>query len=502
MYFGLRSPSLCYFHVYRFANAIHSKCFEPSHCKLGPTIFSNVLTVFINIVSFIDRGLDCFSMASGLFGFELWRCVVLLVTKLGRSLLSQTLIGRLPLVYRLSLHFLGFLSLEMKHSSRLKERVAVNYDKTDAEEVEGSDAGQESDSKGEVYIAYLSAPDSDDEEYETPTSASSKKRKANTNGRATKKPKTTTEVTDTKPLPTDSSTWRKSKVAKGETITKGNAVKQYRLDPKNDFKELQYVRRATKEGYFMMLYSTREVERVAWSKHGSPEGFDFYLSKLKTRHNRSNSNSPQKNAFIEPVNEFVSISRSYDRQMASLKEDFPPLLWKNILSYLKSERESEFHFFNELSDDIRDKKKWIQQIRVAKAQGLQSSYPPRPSVGIPDSDSFDTLKEILEGAPVHDNVKWYDPPKGIWVYEDPATGDISHGWTNAFEDEVNEAVEAVIDEHGTKYRLPAQWMVYNAHVRCIGGLEYVPENYRSKAFWYDEAKRVFKGPLHTRELRN
>lgn len=58
-------------------------------------------------------------------------------------------------------------------------------------------------------------------------------------------------------------------------MTKGDAVKQYRLNAKTDFEGLKSKKVRTGAGYTALLYRTRDVERVAWTKHGSPEGFEY-----------------------------------------------------------------------------------------------------------------------------------------------------------------------------------------------------------------------------------
>jgi len=183
--------------------------------------------------------------------------------------------------------------------------------------------------------------------------------------------------------------------------------------------------------------------------------------------------------------------------MASLEKQFLPWLWKDLQDYLKKGRDECVFPGYDPYHDLKETKECLQLLRVAKEQGLQNDYPPRPDKTAPDSESFKALKELLDNAPGLDGFDWYDPPEGIWTHEDGFTGDPSYGWTREFEDKVNGAVDAVLAEHGLDYELHALWMVYDTHVRCIGGLFYHPEEhyYRSKAYWGDGAARVFKGPL-------
>ncbi len=188
------------------------------------------------------------------------------------------------------------------------------------------------------------------------------------------------------------------------------------------------------------------------------------LSKLKARHDKNTANKPQKKTFNEPhpnVDKFDVIMKKYEQEMASLEKDFLPWLWKAIQTYLASGRDEYVYLGYDPYHDLKETKERLQLIRVAKAQGLQNEYPLRPDDPAPDSYSFRALKELLDHAPGIDGFDWYNPPEGIWTHEDGFTGDPSHGWTKEFEGNVNRAMDAVVAEHGTDYKLHAQWMLYD-----------------------------------------
>ncbi|KIM33075.1 hypothetical protein M408DRAFT_62011, partial [Serendipita vermifera MAFF 305830] len=80
------------------------------------------------------------------------------------------------------------------------------------------------------------------------------------------------------------SEWRKSDVPIDTKIAKGFAQKLFRLTSKdiND-SDLTFEKRdrvGDTQGY-MLLYSMREIERLAWKKHGGPEGFKQRLDRDK-----------------------------------------------------------------------------------------------------------------------------------------------------------------------------------------------------------------------------
>ncbi|TFY73572.1 hypothetical protein EWM64_g10440, partial [Hericium alpestre] len=122
-----------------------------------------------------------------------------------------------------------------------------------------------------------------------------------------------------KPAPTDESTWAESKLNEDRTITAGDAHKLYRAralltshypclcvhlkrlyqitKQELDAAELKYTtkRSGNGRGAFwkpMHLYVEREVERLAWKKHGGPEGWKWYLDKLRATHEKQHPNKP------------------------------------------------------------------------------------------------------------------------------------------------------------------------------------------------------------------
>ncbi|TFY82473.1 hypothetical protein EWM64_g1535 [Hericium alpestre] len=90
-----------------------------------------------------------------------------------------------------------------------------------------------------------------------------------------------------KPAPTDESIWPESKLIEDRTITKQEL----------DAAELKYTtkRSGNGRGAFwkpMHLYVEHEVERLAWKKHGGPEGWKWYLDKLRATHEKQHPNKP------------------------------------------------------------------------------------------------------------------------------------------------------------------------------------------------------------------
>ncbi|KZV90823.1 hypothetical protein EXIGLDRAFT_770490, partial [Exidia glandulosa HHB12029] len=91
----------------------------------------------------------------------------------------------------------------------------------------------------------------------------------------------------------DESTWPESTLWKGRRIKKTDIKKLYRLDDadlqglefKTDdrFVETGKGRRKQSRVVETFRYKEREVELVAWRKHGGPEAFKLFLDGLKER---------------------------------------------------------------------------------------------------------------------------------------------------------------------------------------------------------------------------
>ncbi|CCA74582.1 hypothetical protein PIIN_08534 [Serendipita indica DSM 11827] len=88
--------------------------------------------------------------------------------------------------------------------------------------------------------------------------------------------------TNQKPIPIakPESEWRASDVPRGLDVTKGNAQKLFHVTARDiDASGIQFRTEKRSRGLagIMHLYQMRDVERVAWAKHGSPEGYDTYI---------------------------------------------------------------------------------------------------------------------------------------------------------------------------------------------------------------------------------
>ncbi|KLO10340.1 hypothetical protein SCHPADRAFT_942936 [Schizopora paradoxa] len=186
-----------------------------------------------------------------------------------------------------------------------------------------------------------------------------------------------------------------------------------------------------------------------------------------------------------------------DQEMARLQSSFPPWLWNAFEAYFRAEERNRGFMLG--FDHVADARlvERIRQLKVAKRQSIKKDYPTRPNGLSPNSESFAALNKLLADAPGTD-AEGFDfeeeSPEGLSVEQDGFERVYVVNWTQGFRDSVRLAVEAVIAEHGNGFKNRALWLVYNAHVRCVGGLVYC--DHSRPHFWHDEAAWVFSELLH------
>ncbi|KAF7985780.1 hypothetical protein HWV62_401 [Athelia sp. TMB] len=296
------------------------------------------------------------------------------------------------------------------------------------------------DSKLELELA------SEDANCQTSSKASPSKKARSSDvtgnsSRKAKSPYTPKSQKSTKPPATDPRTWRNSQVHQDSKINAGNSREQYRLYS-GDLKHLE--KEITPAGkYIAYLYNEREVERIAWKKHGSPEGWDAYLQKLRVCHN--NSTKERKNPFREPGDHSpgvsplstISLSLSLPLDVARLKAKFPQpwifsACWEDLQprGYCAGRGAEEY-----------------LELALSNISEGRLQLPPRPNNLLPSSSSMDQLRDTLKRAPRPTESSDDDTPTGMRSEEDNY-GDVSWYWAPIYLDEVNKALITVINEHG------------------------------------------------------
>ncbi|EJD33572.1 hypothetical protein AURDEDRAFT_177348 [Auricularia subglabra TFB-10046 SS5] len=170
----------------------------------------------------------------------------------------------------------------------------------------------------------------------------------------------------------------------------------------------------THEIRITILYRDRDVERIAWRKHGGPEGFYAHLDNLRASHAASKRS---RNAFQAPrgyihnrnleastlgvVEVILPAPQPLEQRwtctstLLRLREQFPDWLWTAINKEL----------------DDRDDRMWSESIHGPPRGWLQAregivdkaletlQYPERPAESLPSSPSVDNLRAVLARAP-------------------------------------------------------------------------------------------------------
>ncbi|KAF7985782.1 hypothetical protein HWV62_405 [Athelia sp. TMB] len=338
-------------------------------------------------------------------------------------------------------------------------------------------------------------------------------KKARSSGATLDSPRKTKSLSprkNTKPPATDPTTWRQSQVPSDKQITAGDARQQYRLHPA-DLKHLE--KDLVPAGkYIAYLYNEREVERVAWSKHGSPEGWDAYLQNLRTRH--QNSTTASENAFHEPTR-YGAVVSTPPSDLEQLEAQFPqPWIFSACLKFLEPTSDEELYFYNPNG--------FLKTALLDIKNGLLR-HPPRPDSRLPSSLSVDQLRDVLQRAPRKPE-SGDDVPPGMLSYHSWPDPETQWMWAPEYLDEVNEALISLINEHGIGKAgwNTARWEVYDKvsplphlefrvyympcsrfydwqYAECVEGIHYHDD--RDCKQWFDGAHFWLVGKLPRKDYR-
>ncbi|KII86489.1 hypothetical protein PLICRDRAFT_125956 [Plicaturopsis crispa FD-325 SS-3] len=318
--------------------------------------------------------------------------------------------------------------------------------------------------------------------------------------------------------PVDQSLWRESKISPGSKTNKTKAMAQYRLQS-SDIAELAFETTETvvtlngqQTIRAMYLYDEREVEVVAWKKHGGPAGFQAHLDKCRVTWEKKNSAKPdfKKTEFVQPDVYDPRYGQAYVEVLSDihlvpqhggdpfvttpkllrLKPTFPPWLWEACNKAFTT------------VDQYPSLRNYRHEVAIACAQAQLGPYPPRPSAVLPSSTSVDALRAVLSRAPaLRESHQMYpDAEDGVEYHED-FTGDIDYYWNEPYLNDLFNALIAVIEEHGvgnSGWR-NVRWEVYDKYAECLySGIVYrdPPPRYGYK--WYDGAHDWLRGYITPR----
>jgi len=309
-----------------------------------------------------------------------------------------------------------------------------------------------------------------------------------------------------KPPATDPATWPESTIEANERITAGDIDRYYHLAP-SVYSALSRSSYKTGKGFTAHLYNEREVERAAWTKYGSPEGYEAHLEDLRQRQAVRNPQKP----FLTPSlrkksrNSFDAIditSNGWETGPTGLwKLDPLPSILQDIKDRFPTGSEWLWESCNEKLDPVDPTSmdmKLAERARVLRlvldnpSQGGLAPYPPRPPPGslVSPSESVDKLRMTLAQAPrIPKDGNGMDEIVGMVRYETwHPEWDIWYDWDKNYYNEVFQALIGVVEQHGVGDEgwASARWEVYDTYAECVSGIQY--DNWKGER-WIDSARR-------------
>ncbi|KAJ6616349.1 hypothetical protein B0H10DRAFT_1949197 [Mycena sp. CBHHK59/15] len=300
-----------------------------------------------------------------------------------------------------------------------------------------------------------------------PKAASTSVTRTRTPPKSHKKPATKSE-----PSVVDETQWRNTTIWKDSMarINKTNVVKQYKLSA-SDLEGLEVTKSETVVNVRgkntivpVYLYNERAVERVAWRKHGGPEGFELHLKKLRERYKKTHPGNEfqQPDAYRDP-NGSVSIVQLSPSKILSDRRASTPRLLRLKEQFLSFNLTWLWDAGNEALED----------------DGEDDLLP-----------SFTALRDVLDRAASLRDEATRDQ---VDVNECGFTGDHTYFWREVYMEELFKALIAVIKEHGLGEEgwKSARWEVYDKYSECIYRLTYD----RGDGGWWDEAADWLRGSM-------
>ncbi|KAH6905458.1 hypothetical protein BKA70DRAFT_1153141 [Coprinopsis sp. MPI-PUGE-AT-0042] len=277
--------------------------------------------------------------------------------------------------------------------------------------------------------------------------------------------------------------WRPSRIARSRQIAKTKAIQQYRvkdtdlvgLEEKREV--IHVVIKGRPANVVRIMYNEREVERLAWRRHGGPDGFESYLETLRERYKARSPDSP----FKEPT--AYKPSKKRTRRPVLATNIYPPTpspvlvkLQKRIVRKAAG-KTWLLNTCTEIIQGTTDSPFIVpsEEQQIACLRHALDKLPDYPTRTVPPStlpQVFQNLRTLLDEA----------PPKGarihhhLLVSHDVDTGVENLFWTDAYLERVFRALINVIQSRGwgPKSGQAARWMVYDKFSESVGGISVTP----------------------------
>ncbi|KAF9482622.1 hypothetical protein BDN70DRAFT_929869 [Pholiota conissans] len=313
----------------------------------------------------------------------------------------------------------------------------------------------------------------------------------------------------------DRATWRSSWISPTATISKTNAMRDYRLT-KDEMEKLTHVTDETVKKIKhvdqlmpMYLYNEVEVELLAWKKRGGPEMFEKFLQDQMTKFYTKNGTSSAKE-FHKPSSYHLpndpALLPRITRLLPPPDTDPSPETSTPKLLKIKAKMEAKNqkwlwdamneHIARNQARDMSDDCIHHEILSKGERDELMTyalnhlRYPPRPTSSPPSgSASFGALVDLLDKAASTEGRSLYETYEDIDVDEDPIEGFPSFSWKYSYMIDVYDHLDAVKNEYGQNGWERARWLVYDKYVECgLGGLWYEKQREDGRLVWNDSAE--------------
>ncbi|KAF6752817.1 hypothetical protein DFP72DRAFT_1132264 [Ephemerocybe angulata] len=250
----------------------------------------------------------------------------------------------------------------------------------------------------------------------------------------------------------------KSRVRSGKQITQTNATQLYRLNVE-DLRDIPYDEERidipskpyTGSKY---LYEERDIERVAWKRHGGgPDEFQAYLDDLREKYTR---NHPGKKARATTT----TAATAGDKQLPSVTE---------LAKQFKTKGQGDKWLWNVVQNQVLvDHPDDVPgEARLAMALEKLPEYPRRIAPPPGSSPSFEALKRVLKAAPTK-------LEKGVTngqnIDREAGNPGSELFWSEEYFTRVYQALIDITKSHGIGRNgwEAARWLVYDKYSQWSG----------------------------------
>ncbi|KAJ7036739.1 hypothetical protein C8F04DRAFT_1336168 [Mycena alexandri] len=244
----------------------------------------------------------------------------------------------------------------------------------------------------------------------------------------------------------------------------------------------------------IMFYCEREVELLAWRKHGGPEGFEDYIDKLRKKHMKK---QPEKEFKVPEVYKQAEADTGLIQlappRFGAASGSLRPLRQLFVESGRLWLWEAANDVLAASGGEFGDERLSSRQKEAALSDPFLTdphAYPLRPAFVAPASPSYIEFRQVLARAPSKHN---RETRGQLQLNDDIFQGETIYHWKQDYMVELFDSLIAIIIEHGIEGIgwKSARWEVYYTYARCIRSLYF---SYADNS-WHDDAKDWLHGRM-------